>query len=607
MRKLLRLLPAVLLVSSLGVARANDDCLDAIVVIDGSVETGTTVTATLDGEATCGSAGSTPDRWYVFTVGAEDVFLTASSCGSSYDTVLSIHTDCPGTAANQLACNDDTCGLQSGVSITAQAGETYYIRISGFSGDTGDYTIEFTTVDPGSISGPDVTYSDCTSITNWGQSGGIRGYSLGSFTCNIGDANLQWGGTTPLLGMNGYRISDGRIEQIGQSWLKNGTGAAAGSGCGLPCNGQGGSVLGAGCLDVYGSGFNGSQGILGKRSDCNGFTGTYPGQSTGTGPSVISERLQIAESDLSVSGAQYFLEGVYVAPDDAAAGNALNNASYKPMSVTLGNFNLSPTGTMQEGFPAIYAWQDHGLGAGVPDPDVTIIEVDVPDEGRFIVGSKATDLGGSWRYDYAIFNLNSDRSAGSFSVPATGAISGEGFHDVDYHSGEIYDNTDWTVTSGSGDVTWSSPETFVANPNSNALRFGTMYSYWFESTQAPTTVTATLGLFKTGSPDSITFAVTGPEGGVALDIFSRGDCNGDASFNIADGVTMLSFLFAGGAAITCDDACDANDDGMLDIGDPVAMLDTLFSMAGPLPSPHPGCGADTTLDTLTCDSFAGCP
>ena len=560
MHRQLRLLAVVVLSSMGSAAIANDDCLDAVAVIDGSVEGGTTGTATDDGGASCGNSDDSADRWYVFNA-VEEVFLTVSSCGSSYDTVLSIHTDCPGTSANQIACNDDTCGLQSGVSILAEAGEDYYIRIAGFSGSTGSYTIEVTAVDPGSVSGPDVTYSDCTSINNWGQDGGIRGYSLGSFTCNIGDTNLQWGSTTPLLGMNGYRISDGRIEQIGMSWLKNGTGAAAGSGCGLPCNGQGGSVLGAGCLDVYGASFNGLQGILGKRSDCNAFTGTYPGESTGTGPSVIRERLQIAETDLSVPGAIYFLEGVYVAPDDAAAGNALNNASYKPMTVTLGNFNLSPTGTMQEGFPAIYAWQDHGLGMNVPDPAVTIIEVDVPGEGRFFVGSKATDLGGSWRYDYAIFNLNSDRSAGSFTVPV-GSSTSEGFHDVDYHSGEIYENTDWDITTGSGNVTWSSPETFAANPNSNALRFGTMYSFWFESASAPTTVTAELGLFKPGSPDSITFDVTGPISGPAPELLSRGDCNDDASFNIADGVTLLSFLFPSGAplSIDCDDACDPNDD-----------------------------------------------
>ena len=95
--------------------------------------------------------------------------------------------------------------------------------------------------------GPDVIYSDCTAISRWGTVGGIWGYSLESHTCNIGDEDLLWGTThngTPVLGMNAYRLYEGRLVQIGMSWAKNGTGAAALSGCGIPCNDQGGSARG---------------------------------------------------------------------------------------------------------------------------------------------------------------------------------------------------------------------------------------------------------------------------------------------------------------------------------------------------------------------------
>ncbi len=61
--------------------------------------------------------------------------------------------------------------------------------------------------------------------------------------------------------------------------------------------------------------------------------------------------------------------------------------------------------------PAIYAWQEL-------DPAVTIREVLVPNEGLFIVGYKVGDNGdGTWHYEYAVFNLNSDLSGRSFSVP----------------------------------------------------------------------------------------------------------------------------------------------------------------------------------------------
>ena len=53
-----------------------------------------------------------------------------------------------------------------------------------------------------------------------------------------------------------------------------------------------------------------------------------------------------------------------------------------------------------------------------PDNSVTVFTVDVPTEGRFWVATKVTTIATDrYLYDYAIFNLNSDRSGGSFSVP----------------------------------------------------------------------------------------------------------------------------------------------------------------------------------------------
>ena len=298
------------------------------------------------------------------------------------------------------------------------------ITVEGFVDGQATFGIPCTLTLPetGATVGPDVTYQDCTSITNFGTLGGIRAYALGSFTCNRGPENLPWGSTSPLLAMNAYRLSDGRLEQVGMSWVKNGTVAAVGSGCGT-CNGAGGSVLGAGCRDVYGSGFNGSQGILGPRSQVNAYTGAYPGPS-GSGGTPIAKRLQVAEADLT-DGPQYFVEGVYVAEADAANGNAFNNASYKEATLNSASFDLTPIGSMAEGIPAIQAWRDHGLGPNMVDPDVVIFPVDVPNEGRFFVGYKAVPVSKKllgpapqvWRYEYAIFNLNSHRSGGSFSIP----------------------------------------------------------------------------------------------------------------------------------------------------------------------------------------------
>lgn len=365
------------------------------------------------------------------------------------------------------------------------------------------------------IIGPDVTYTNIGSITHYGASGSIHAYALGSHTCNIGDQNLQWTNNgTPGLAMNAYRLHDHRLVQIGMSWVKHACCAAAGDGCGMSCNGVGGQFLGAGCRDVYSSSWNGSQNRLGPRSGINAYTGAFS-PIPGGGGNNIFRRLQIEASDLSAvnyPGALYFAEGVYVGTDDAQSGNAINNASYKRVTVA-GSFDLVEAGSMHIAIPAIYAWRDHGNGVNVPDPSVQIVEVDVPGEGRFVCGARAGDNGdGTWRYTYAVFNLNSDRSGGSLTVPTGGGVkvTNVGFHDVPYHSGEIYDNTDWTMQVDNESVTWSSPETHAQNPDSNAIRWGTMYTFWFDANSAPMPGDVSLGLFVPGSPAAVGIASVVP-------------------------------------------------------------------------------------------------
>lgn len=364
---------------------------------------------------------------------------------------------------------------------------------------------------------PDLLYTDVAGITNWGTVGGIRGYSLGSHTCNYGNVSMRWGNSwvgTPYLAMNAYRLHNGRIEQIGQSWVKYSCCAAAGNGCASgTCNGPGSSLLGPNCRDVYSSSYNGGFTRLGRRSLINAFTGVAPTSDTSSG-SVIHKRLQVAESDMNAAnfpGALYFVEGVYVGSDDAPAGKAHNNASYKRVTVTPTSYNLTEQGSMQIGKPAIYAWKDHGLGLNSPDPAVTISAVDVPGEGRFIVGTKVTDLNnGTWRYDYAVFNLNSDLSGGYLDIPMVSevAVTSPTFKAPLYHSGEPYDNTPWQTLRDGDSFRWA-PAAFATPANANAIRWGTTYSFSFVANTPPKGGEATLGMFK-NSALSVTFAAPVP-------------------------------------------------------------------------------------------------
>jgi hypothetical protein len=94
----------------------------------------------------------------------------------------------------------------------------------------------------------------------------------------------------------------------------------------------------------------------------------------------------------------------------------------------------------------------------------------------------------------------------SFSVPVPPEtpIANVGFHDVEYHSGEPYDGTDWAHEQEDGSLTWSTGENATQNPNANALRWGTLYNFRFDAPMPPEQGTVTLGLFRPGSPDTVT-------------------------------------------------------------------------------------------------------
>ncbi|MEM7165165.1 MAG: hypothetical protein AAF581_06845 [Planctomycetota bacterium] len=118
--------------------------------------------------------------------------------------------------------------------------------------------------------------------------------------------------------------------------------------------------------------------------------------------------------------------------------------------------------------------------------------------------------------------------------------------------------------------------------------------------------------FAAGSGVVVTDAVGGGDLiPIGFEAFVRGDCNADGSYNIADPVRLLTFLFPQAPPslpLSCDDACDCNDDEGLDIGDVVCMLSGLFGdITVPPAAPHPACGSDPVGSALECAAFAPCP
>lgn len=361
--------------------------------------------------------------------------------------------------------------------------------------------------------GPDVIVGDLPSVAHYGAVGGVRSYAVGTTSCNIGDEDLLWianNNRHPVIGQNLYRIVDGRIDQIGISWLKHGFVALTQNLCDT-CNGHGGSVLGVGCSDPYGASLNGSQNGLGPRFQVNAFTGVYPypfANPDGVTGNAVFKRLQVKQVDLDVAGSRFFVEGHYVTADDAQAGNGYNNASYRRVNKNADQ-SLSTTGPTVRELPGIYAWQQHGLGSNQPDPDVTITSVDAIGDGRYFIGHKVVDNGdGTFTYTYAIQNLNSDRSGGAFRIPMGSAATATDlyFYGPDYHSGEPYDNAPWVFENNGDSIEWRSPETYAQNEDTRALRWGTMYTFQFTSDGAPVDGDLVIDLFKPGIGTNVTFA-----------------------------------------------------------------------------------------------------
>lgn len=123
-------------------APPNDSSASATILscAGGSVSS-TTFGATSSGFDTCNSWMG-PDVWYRLTTCSAGT-ITINTCASGYDTVIQL---LDGGLGNVL-CNDDAAGgpcngtLQSYLSASVAASSTYYIRVAGYHGASGNFNL----------------------------------------------------------------------------------------------------------------------------------------------------------------------------------------------------------------------------------------------------------------------------------------------------------------------------------------------------------------------------------------------------------------------------------------------------------------------------------
>ncbi|MDG2422863.1 MAG: dockerin type I domain-containing protein [Phycisphaerales bacterium] len=426
--------------------------------------------------------------------------------------------------------------------------------------------------------GPDVVgFYIADSINYLGSVDGTGGYAFGTTSCNYGDMEADWyGGTnnTPMIAQNAYRLKNGRFEQIGTSWLKHSFCALSEGGCG-DCQATDCNTLGIGCADTYGAGLNTNP--SGPRSDINAFTGyyDYPFSISPSGPAAIRGNLCIANDDVDPAlneGARYFFEGYYVCTDEAPWGTQFNNGSWREIEFD-GISSLTAIGSTNVAQRAIDVWQQI-------DPSVTLSEVMVPEDGMVVVGSKVTELSnGIFRYEYAVYNVNCDQSVGGVSIdmPAGVEPTNVGFHDVDYHSGESWDSTDWTPQSSTGLLRWSTTP-YGQNPMANAIRWHSLYNFRFDLPVPPVDGELTLELFKPGAVSAI--QVAGPvPGGDPVDPcdlplpYCPVDIDGSSTVDVSDVLLVIE------AYLDCGDgtyrpAADVNGDCCVNVNDILEIIES---------------------------------
>lgn len=131
--------------SAIAVPPANDTCSTSgasgmafVIPPSGAMLVGDLTDATRDTiDVSCVGALGGVDVYYTLTPTQNGVYQL-ETCGSSLDTVLTVHTGCPTGGANQVpgACNDDFCGLQSRVTTYLSGGQTYVVRVGTYDGST---------------------------------------------------------------------------------------------------------------------------------------------------------------------------------------------------------------------------------------------------------------------------------------------------------------------------------------------------------------------------------------------------------------------------------------------------------------------------------------
>lgn len=184
----------------LGIAPPSNDGCDSATVIpsQGRRMRGTNRQSRIQEVSLCG-VNDTHAVWYSWTPTQAGIARARTCSGTNFDTTLSVYRECD--PSRPLTCNDDFCGLFSEVRFQTVVGETYLIRVAGYNGAQGDFTLDVGFV-------PYPPNDDCAQAVEIPAEGGlITGTVVGATgtdlsACGDGDTNDVWYAWTPSVSGN---------------------------------------------------------------------------------------------------------------------------------------------------------------------------------------------------------------------------------------------------------------------------------------------------------------------------------------------------------------------------------------------------------------------
>ncbi|MHC4947849.1 MAG: hypothetical protein ACYTG1_06260 [Planctomycetota bacterium] len=420
----------------------------------------------------------------------------------------------------------------------------------------------------------------------YGQSGSKRLFTMASTSCNTGTQVCDWidgsSGRHPLIAQNLYMLdpATNRFSQIGLSMLKHSFCAVSEPTCGS-CQGTGCGTLGIGCADTYWATLNGNG--LGARVDIDpegfgttgGISNTHSHPYTGS-VSPYFGRMPVDESHVGVPGARYFSEVQYVSEDEPME-NRYNNTSWREVTLNLTSMsNTEPDSAVQDdnhfGPPALRAWQLYGSGVSTASnvSDSENPRLEIPGAGTYHLYFSATDNGdGTWHYEFAVHNLNSNDPAVAFEIPLLDCVASTNVdhQSPEYQAPEPYNNNVWASSHGGGVLRWDVDS--VADPASNKIHWGTLDNFGVDTDTTPGSITGKI-ILESGL--EIPVQVRGPRSPSAA---CAEDCDwtspatpGACPNDLVDVSDLLEVL----AQWDTTGGCDADGSGSVDVGDLLAVL-----------------------------------